>query len=774
MTKLAASQLFEIALGTSCFETNWQTKFVSWADFIDMLQACRQTPETMAEYDAMSKEQRAAAKNGKAYVGGRVNGQRKKDTIENRWLITLDADYADEDFVDKVSTAWGNIAYAVHTTHSHRDTAMKYRLILLCDRALSVREYDVIAQVIAEKIGIHYFDKTTFAVERLMYFPSCSIDAYPEIHVSTGAPLEVEKFMFTNNLQPDVKYRPQNLSNPAEKPGIIGKFCKQYSISTGITAFLSDVYKPTRQKDRYTYTGGTTAGGLQVYDDAWAYSYHSTDPASNGHCFNIFDLVRKHKFGHLDNGGSDYNSFREMCKLVQGDPSTRNLTESGNAEFLVDLCGDKIRYNYTLDSWLVWNGQCWQMNAQDEIERLSLEVVRQLPQTSKETTRWAAQSESLARRHAMMRLAQSIVPIPVRLSELDSPEYLFNVQNGTIDLRTGELLAHRKTDMLTKVAPVIYHAGAKSDLWITFLQRVLPDVETRNFVQRAAGYSMLGHAREEKLFFAYGPPATGKSTFLRAVQTTLGDYSISSDFELFLRRPASAGGPRPEILRLIGRRMVVSVEVDEGRSMAEALVSQLTGGDTIAARGMYQKNSEEFLPIFKLWLAANRRPRVSDANSPLWRRILQIPFMQRILEHEQNSNIKEQLTNVTISGSAILAWLVEGCMMYQKIGLNPPEAVRTLTANYQQESDPMFEFFEECCGFDPERETDKNALYNAYVAWYERSGSQRNMMLTKKKFAALMPADKVKETRRSYGNRPYVWTGIYLYDDPAYQKPIPF
>jgi len=446
-------------------------------------------------------------------------------------------------------------------------------------------------------------------------------------------------------------------------------------------------------------------------------------------------------------------------------------TDSGNAERLVARSGRDLHYLPVEEVWLVWDGKRWARDDTRGVERLALATVRGIRDEADAITEekeriklgiWSYISEGITRRKAMVELAKSIVPVPITPAQLDQDLYGLNLLNGTLDLRSGQLRTHRREDLITRLAPVKFDPGAKSELWEKFLSRVLPDTETRAFVQRAAGYTLLGHCEEERLFFPYGPPATGKSTFLLAILSVLGDYGATADFEVFLNsRYASGGRPRPDLVRLLTKRMVVSLEIEEGRAMAEALVAQLTGGDRVAARGMYQRSSVEVTPQCKLWLAANRRPKIPAGNSPLWRRILQIPFEQQIPEAEREPKVKRELSNPERHGSAILNWLIEGCLAYQEEGLNPPQAVKNLTEEYRREMDPLADFLEECCVIEENAEVPKGELYRLYVAWHEQNGNKKDVMSVKR-FNALMRENGFTEYQQTTGTLTKMWRGIRL------------
>jgi len=207
---------------------------------------------------------------------------------------------------------------------------------------------------------------------------------------------------------------------------------------------------------------------------------------------------------------------------------------------------------------------------------------------------WAAKSEAEARIRAVVSLAETEPGVPITLDALDADPFILNVANGTLDLRSGELRTHDRADLITKLAPVMYDPEARSSVWDRFLERVQPDPEMRTFLQRAAGYTLTGSVREEVLFFPHGCGSNGKTRFLEALGATLGpDYARTADFSLFVVQAHE--GPRNDIARLVGVRYVRSVEVDDGRRLAEALVKALTGGDPSLHGSCSARRSSSYL-----------------------------------------------------------------------------------------------------------------------------------------------------------------------------------
>ena len=446
------------------------------------------------------------------------------------------------------------------------------------------------------------------------------------------------------------------------------------------------------------------------------------------------------------------------------------LTDSGNAERLVLRHGVNLRYSHPQSTWWVWTGRHWEPDRTGHVMDLAKTVARELYEAAwgiadvdrrKQTSLWAIKSEATDKKRACLASAQSEQGIPILPEQFDADPWILNCLNGVVNLRTGELRPHRREDLLTRLAPVEYDHAARSPLWEQFLDEATGgDQQLQEFLQRAVGYSLTGDIREEKLFFIHGPEAAGKSTFLETIKSVLGDYAKSTDFETFVQR-REAGAVRNDIAELAGRRFVVSIEVDDGKKLAEGLVKMLTGGDTVRARFLYQE-SFEFLPQFKLWLAANHAPRVKHDDGAMWRRILRLPFEHVVPESRRDPSVKARLKDVRESGPAILAWAVEGCMRWQEEGLGVPEVVEKATAQYRGDMDPLRGFIEDCCVLVPNAWTPAARLREAYEAYCKETGEKR--LLKPNEFGAGLRGRGCDVERRGKG-RTRGWRGIGLLAD---------
>lgn len=454
-----------------------------------------------------------------------------------------------------------------------------------------------------------------------------------------------------------------------------------------------------------------------------------------------------------------------------------HFTDVGNAKRLILAHGARFRYVAAWGAWHVYDGRRWKRDSKGEIVEAAKDVARSLwaevaaaagtvdkaadagmsevaeiaSRTRKALAAWASKSESANRIDAMVKLARTSPEVAVEPADLDPDPWLFNVANGTIDLRTGRLRAHRPQDMITKLSPVVYRPGAPCPEWVAFLERVIPDPEVRLFLQEVVGYAMVAVITEHILVFGYGVGANGKTTMLQALLTMSGDYGRQAEPDLLMaRREAHPTG----MADLMGARLVVSTEVDEGRRLAEATVKQLTGADRIKARFMRQ-DFFEFEPTHTLFLAANHRPVVRGTDHAIWRRLRLLPFTVTIPPEDQDHHLVDKL-RAEMPG--ILAWAVEGCLRWQKSGLSMPKAVMAATEDYRVDMDVLGAYLDECCVVSEVAYVSSENLYRSYVEWCDANGEHA---LSQRRLGPAL-VERGFERRKHGAQRRWHWFGVGL------------
>jgi putative DNA primase/helicase len=322
---------------------------------------------------------------------------------------------------------------------------------------------------------------------------------------------------------------------------------------------------------------------------------------------------------------------------------------------------------------------------------------------------------------------------PAVPDQFDRDTFLFNAQNGTIDLRTGGLKPHDKNDLITKISPAKYILNEGEEpgcgqfdlsevapLWAKFLCRVTnDDPELMSFLQRAAGYALTGDTSEHCLFFLHGDGRNGKSVFLNTLEYVLGDYGSVARPDVLMAKKYGDGIPN-EIAALVGVRFVSTTETGSGKRFAEAMLKQYTGGDTISARFLHAEFFT-FKPQFKIFLASNHKPVIRGQDVAIWERIYLIPFTAYIPPEERDKRLGEKLKK---EADGILRWAVEGCLMWQRDGLNPPDIVRAATEEYKREMDVLAEFIEDRCYLNATARATSAAMRKEYLDWCESNGEK--------------------------------------------------
>lgn len=416
------------------------------------------------------------------------------------------------------------------------------------------------------------------------------------------------------------------------------------------------------------------------------------------------------------------------------------LTELGNAERIAYEYGHVIKYVSDI-GWLIWDGKRWKIDNKKEIERITAKVLRGLYKSKDETeTKWARMCE---RRNIRMNSIKDLMPlVPAEREDFDRDKYLLNVENGILNLKTGKLQQHDRELKLTKITHVTLDENAQCPEWLNFLNQIFQgDKELIEYMQRLIGYSLTGEISEQIMMFLIGGGSNGKSTFINTIKDLMGEYGKQAKSDTFIKKKET--GANNDIARLFGSRFVSAIESEEGEQLSESFVKQITGGEPILARFLRQEYFE-FEPEFKVFFTTNHKPVIKGVDEGIWRRVKLIPFNLQLPKHKRDKKLPEKLS---LEMSGILNWALEGCLKWQKSGLQEPSIVEQSTGEYKEEMDILGPFLFECCIKKEDAQIEAKELYEAYANWCYRNGE---IQLKNRAFYRVLETQGFKKER---GNR---------------------
>jgi putative DNA primase/helicase len=431
----------------------------------------------------------------------------------------------------------------------------------------------------------------------------------------------------------------------------------------------------------------------------------------------------------------------------------------GNGAWFVHLYGDRVRYNRNQQVWLFWDGKRWRADRGTDAEKYAKRAVHEMLRRGAAThdddlAQYALKCGSVKARDNMLTMARSEDAVDFGQVDFDADMWLLNVNNGTIDLRTGALRPHDPDDLITTLIPVDYDPAARSELWERTLSQVFEGrEETVRYFQRATGYSLTGDVRHECFFLLYGEGRNGKGTVVETLQHLLKEYRRTTQFETFLKKRFT-GGINNEFADLAGARVVVASESEDGRSFSAGVIKNLTGGDEVTTRFLYQ-NLFTYKPAFKIWLITNFKPGVSADDLAFWERCKVIPFKHTFAAGERNETLKTQLSAVR-EQQGILAWAVRGCLDWQSQGLGSCPDVEESTKAYRDENDHFAQWLAVACVTGPDKTAATGDLLASYVEWCAANGIEKWKMLNPTAFGLklkLYPKDARGKKRTGIGLR---------------------
>lgn len=438
-----------------------------------------------------------------------------------------------------------------------------------------------------------------------------------------------------------------------------------------------------------------------------------------------------------------YNQQRAINEKLptdtDNDQEIRN-TDTGNARRLVRLYGDNIRFVHESGSWLIWDKNRWIEDKRSQLYQFAwntcADMLREAAdlieagdtKSGQKLQTWAVASESSSKLRNMIDLASHVPGVRITTGHLDQQPHILNCKNGTLDLLSYELRPHSSDDLLTKIIPTPYEPDAKCPTWERFLYRIMDGNKNLvSFLQRAIGYTLTADVSEQVWFFMYGSGKNGKSTFIETIKELLGDYSMKLPSESLMSKTNSPNFVGNDLAQLPGARLVIASETEEGRRLNEALVKDLTGGDTIKCRFLHHEFFE-FNPTLKLWVYGNHQPIIRGADEGIWRRIAKIPFTVQIPPEDRDPQL---LTKLKRELPGILAWAVRGCHEWREQGLNLPDEVKAATDEYRAEMDIISAWMDECMVMVKNASTLASKIYESYSTWCKDNGeipvSQRRL-----------------------------------------------
>lgn len=431
-----------------------------------------------------------------------------------------------------------------------------------------------------------------------------------------------------------------------------------------------------------------------------------------------------------------FNKVSESKKKVP----PRSWDDMGMAQRFLDQLPHSFLYSMTDKMWYAYNGSYWEQDNQGLIEKAADEVINNLKNESlviqddadkdKVQKAWQKFIKKERSRTSKVNMINEIKHlVPVLHSQWDKEKMMLNTPSGYIDLTNGTLHDHDYKKMFTQETGVDYTEKVDCPLWIEFLNQTFQnDQELIHFIQKIVGYSLTGSNAEQVMFILFGNGRNGKSVLLNIIKYISGSYAKTMNATTIMQKHNNSGqGPTSDIARLEGARLVVSSEANEGDRIDESLIKQMTGGDTLVARYSYGRDFE-FDPVFKLWMATNHMPKIYGTDEGIWRRLIIIPFTHTVKKENIDKNLEDKLKAESMG---ILKWAIDGAMMWQREGLNPPEVIKQASQDYREEMDVIEAFISESCVVGDEFKVKASELFDAYKKWADETNNWEGMSNTK-------------------------------------------
>lgn len=404
-----------------------------------------------------------------------------------------------------------------------------------------------------------------------------------------------------------------------------------------------------------------------------------------------------------------------------------NYTDLGNAKRFVSLHQRNIRYVPAWKCWMMWDGKRWGKKDNSSMTVLVDEMIQSMYAEANggghtdevdKLRKHARATESEKAIMSTIRLAQGQPGVIAQPSDFDKNPWLFNVQNGTVNILARKLQDHNREDMITKISPIQYDATKKCDVWLLFLNRIMKtSPEVIPYLQNLSGQCLTGEVRQKAFYIFWGAGGdNGKTTFIEQIQYILDEYAQTIPIAALIKENKSS--IPVDLHSLIGARFAFASEPDLGDTLTDGLIKRITGRDTMKTRTLHEKPTQ-WKPEFKLIIATNNKPKIPDASGAMWSRVKCIPFIEKIPKHEQDEILWKKLID---ESPGILNWMLEGCFQWLDNGMIEPEIVKQTVLDYQEDSDKLAEWINYC--FDKYKEgfVPFKIYYPLYKLWCDTHG----------------------------------------------------
>lgn len=719
--------------------------------------------------EALSKFRVGAEKDGKCWAP--IDSPNGRENADVKAVYALVLDFDDGIHWDEMTPRWEHLAYVVHTTYSHSPEKAKWRAVFPLDTPIDGESWKVLYTRWAIALGRGHTDTSCVNPARIFYLPAHPEGVTPYYCKHEGKTLTVLDaadltVAATTGERPGDDYNKRARWDEILLPHGWQHFRKNLWVrpgknpKDGHSAIADDVFWCWSSEAGVPHDKAMTPFALYTWlNFGGDYSAAARELRKQGYGGGTVQAVS--------------NSIISSISEVDTEYDASPYSEAGNAARFAQWAAPRARYAWRLGKWLEWDGRRWKPDDKGGGcgFRLVAEWAKVLRSEAagmtdadarKKAWQFACSLDARKNISTCLDMSSRHECIAVLPDELDQERHLICIENGVLDLDTGKLTEHDPDLMMTKLAPVRFDSFSQCPKWTEFLETFLPDEELRDYVQKAAGYSLTGYTGERKFFFLYGAlGGNGKSTLVNVLARVLGDYCVSASPETFMLQDRGQSATN-DIARLAGARLVRAAEQEDGKKLAESLIKRITGNDPLTARFLHQEFFD-FEPRFKLWMMGNHKPTIKGTDDAIWDRIGLVPFDYSLPPEQRDPNFGKTF-DLELSG--IFKWMFDGYNKYKSEGLKSPKAIREAVQEYRTDSDVLGAFLECCTVKDDFDSCKSSVLYEVYSRWSKQNG---HMALSQTAFSKRLK-ERGFEVRKGMGANEF--QGIRV-DDSMLQPETP-